>query len=72
MEWSNRYDQSPRKESPTKIRKHLLKYISKKKNEPEWMLSWRLDCYSKWLKMPEPEWANLNIPKIALTYLDVS
>ena len=29
----------------------IIKYISQKKNEPEWMLTWRLDCYKKWLKM---------------------
>ncbi len=42
----------------------IIKFISQKKNEPEWMLSWRLNCYQKWLKMPNPEWANLKIPEI--------
>jgi Fe-S cluster assembly protein SufB len=42
----------------------IIKFISKKKNEPEWMLAWRLDCYKKWLKMSDPEWANLKFPKI--------
>jgi len=42
----------------------IIKFISQKKNEPEWMLSWRLDCYKKWLKMPQPEWANLKFPEI--------
>tara|TARA_Y100001970_G_scaffold6103_1_gene6948 strand:- start:4384 stop:5835 length:1452 start_codon:yes stop_codon:yes gene_type:complete len=46
------------------LNEDTIKYISKKKNEPEWMLSWRLDCYKKWLKMPKPKWANLNIPEI--------
>ena len=41
-----------------------IKFISKKKNEPEWMLTWRLDCYKKWLKMSDPQWANLKFPKI--------
>jgi Fe-S cluster assembly protein SufB len=41
-----------------------IKFISKKKNEPEWMLNWRLDCYKKWLRMSDPQWANLKIPKI--------
>ena len=40
----------------------IIKFISKKKNEPEWMLSWRLDCYKKWLKMNQPKWSNLDIP----------
>ena len=42
----------------------IIKFISKKKNEPEWMLAWRLDCYKKWLKMSDPQWANLKFPKI--------
>ena len=41
-----------------------IKYISQKKNEPEWMLTWRLNSFSKWKKMKEPNWANLNFPKI--------
>ena len=41
-----------------------IRFISKKKNEPEWMLSWRLVSYKKWLKMPNPQWANLNFPEI--------
>ena len=41
-----------------------IKFISQKKNEPEWMLTWRLDCYKKWLKMSDPQWANLKFPKI--------
>ena len=48
------------------LNEDTIKYISKKKNEPEWMLSWRLDCYKKWLKMPKPKWANLNIPEIGV------
>ena len=43
---------------------NIIKFISKKKKEPEWMLNWRLDCYKKWLKMHDPEWANLKFPKI--------
>ncbi len=46
------------------LNEEIIKFISQKKNEPEWMLLWRLDCYKKWLKMQEPKWANLNIPKI--------
>ena len=42
----------------------IIKFISQKKKEPEWMLNWRLDCYKKWLKMSDPQWANLNFPKI--------
>ena len=46
------------------LSEETIRFISRKKNEPEWMLSWRIDCYKKWLKMPQPKWANLNIPKI--------
>ena len=42
----------------------VIKFISKKKNEPQWMLSWRLNCYKKWLKMSDPQWANLKFPEI--------
>ena len=46
------------------LNEETIKFISKKKNEPEWMLNWRLDCYKKWLRMSDPQWANLKIPKI--------
>ena len=46
------------------LNEETIKFISKKKNEPEWMLKWRLDCYKKWLRMTDPQWANLNFPKI--------
>ena len=42
----------------------VIKFISKKKSEPQWMLTWRLDCYKKWLKMSDPQWANLKFPEI--------
>jgi len=46
------------------LNEDTIKFISKKKNEPEWLLKWRLDCYKKWLKMPKPNWANLNFHEI--------
>ena len=42
----------------------IIKFISQKKNEPEWMLTWRLNSYKKWLKMSDPKWANLKFPEI--------
>ena len=52
-------------ERPKKgLNEEIIKFISKKKKEPEWMLSWRLSCYKKWLKMPQPKWANLTFPEI--------
>ena len=41
-----------------------IRIISFKKNEPEWMLNWRLKAYTHWLKMEEPESANVHYPKI--------
>ena len=41
-----------------------VRFISAKKNEPEFMLEWRLRAYHHWLNMKEPKWANLNYPPI--------
>src|SRR5262245_52219538 len=38
----------------------IVRYISAKKNEPEWMLAWRLDAYRRWLTMREPKWARVD------------
>ena len=46
------------------LNEEIIKFISQKKNEPAWMLKWRLDCYKKWLKMSDPQWANLKFPEI--------
>ena len=52
-------------ERPKKgLNEDTIKFISNKKNEPAWMLSWRLECYKKWLKMDQPNWPNLEIPEI--------
>ena len=52
-------------EKPKKgLNEDTIKFISLKKNEPDWMLDWRLKSYSKWKKMKEPKWANLSFPKI--------
>jgi Fe-S cluster assembly protein SufB len=41
-----------------------VRFISAKKNEPAWMLEWRLDAYRRWLTMTRPEWAKVNYPEI--------
>ena len=41
-----------------------VRYISAKKNEPEWMLEWRLEAFRRWLTMTEPQWARVHYPKI--------
>ncbi len=46
-----------------------VRFISAKKNEPVWMLEWRLAAYKKWLEMPEPKWSNVHFPKI--NYQDI-
>ena len=43
---------------------NTIKFISKKKNEPEWMLDWRIQSFEKWKKMAEPRWANISFPNI--------
>ncbi|KAA1258701.1 FeS cluster assembly protein SufB [Rubripirellula obstinata] len=42
----------------------VVRLISSKKNEPEWLLEWRLKAYRHWLTMEEPEWHNVKYPKI--------
>jgi len=46
------------------LNEDTIKFISLKKNEPEWMLDWRLKAFTKWKKMKEPKWANLTFPEI--------
>ena len=52
---------------PPGLDEEVVKHISKKKNEPEFMLEWRLDAYKKWQTMKEPTWAFINYPKIDLS-----
>ncbi|WP_018342941.1 Fe-S cluster assembly protein SufB [Cytophaga aurantiaca] len=49
---------------PKGLNEDTVRYISAKKNEPEWLLEWRLDAFRKWLKMEEPIWPNVTYPKI--------
>ncbi len=50
--------------APKGLDENIIKMISSKKNEPEWMLKWRLQAYELWKKMKEPKWAFLRYPKI--------
>ncbi|HVD73979.1 MAG TPA: Fe-S cluster assembly protein SufB [Xanthobacteraceae bacterium] len=45
---------------PKGLSEDIVRFISAKKNEPEWMLAWRLDAYRRWLTMREPLWARVN------------
>src|SRR3970040_373112 len=50
--------------APIGLSEDTVRYISAKKNEPEWMLAWRLEAFRRWLTMREPTWARVNYPKI--------
>ncbi len=56
-------------EAPKGLSEDIVRFISARKNEPEWMLEWRLKAYRQWLEMKSPEWANVKFP--AINYQDV-
>jgi Fe-S cluster assembly protein SufB len=50
--------------APIGLSEDIIRLISAKKNEPNWLLEYRLKAYKAWLKMEEPEWAHVNYPKV--------
>jgi Fe-S cluster assembly protein SufB len=50
--------------APVGLTEDTIRFISAKKEEPEWMLEWRLKAFCDWQKMSEPHWANVHFPKI--------
>tara|TARA_B110000046_G_scaffold161293_1_gene174939 strand:+ start:1478 stop:2926 length:1449 start_codon:yes stop_codon:yes gene_type:complete len=50
--------------APKGLNEDIIRLISAKKNEPQWMLDYRLDALKVWLDMKEPEWAHIHYPKI--------
>jgi len=50
--------------APKGLSEDTIRFISAKKNEPDWMLAWRLEAYRHWLTMHEPTWARVDYPKI--------
>jgi len=50
--------------APKGVNEDIVRMISEKNDEPEWMLEWRLDAFRRWEKMTEPEWAMVNYPEI--------
>ena len=46
------------------LNENIIKNLSEKKNEPEWLAKFRLKSFNKWIQMREPHWANLEYPKI--------
>ena len=65
--WSVDFDVD---QAPKGLNEDIIKLISSKKEEPKWLLDWRLKAFEEFKKMSEPEWSNLNIPKI--DYQDIS
>lgn len=56
---------------PVGLNENVIRLISEKKNEPEWLLEYRLKAFKTWSEMVEPEWAHVNYPKVdfqALSY----
>ena len=49
--------------APKGLNKEIIRFISKKKNEPDWLLDYRLKAFDVWSKMTEPEWAHVNYDK---------
>ena len=50
--------------APRGLNEDIVRFISEKKGEPEWMLQWRLNSYRHWKTMTEPTWANIHYPTI--------
>ena len=50
--------------APKGLNEEIVRFISAKKNEPEWLTQWRLDAYRRWLTMRAPEWAHVDFPEI--------
>ncbi|MBT5782427.1 Fe-S cluster assembly protein SufB [Candidatus Marinimicrobia bacterium] len=49
---------------PPGLNENIIRIISKKKDEPQWLLDWRLKAFELWKKLPEPSWANVKYEKI--------
>ena len=50
--------------APLGLNEDIVRFISAKKEEPEWLLEWRLDAYQRWCTMDEPDWAHVDFPQI--------
>ena len=50
--------------APKGLNEDIIRFISAKKEEPAWMLEWRLDAYRRWTRMDEPDWAMVNYPPV--------
>ncbi|QGM92639.1 Fe-S cluster assembly protein SufB [Methylocystis rosea] len=50
--------------APKGLNEDIVRFISAKKGEPQWLTDWRLDAYRRWLTMAEPRWARVHYPRI--------
>jgi Fe-S cluster assembly protein SufB len=50
--------------APKGLSEDIVRFISAKKGEPEWLLEWRLEAYRRWRTLEEPKWAHVHYPKI--------
>ncbi|MBL1422080.1 MAG: Fe-S cluster assembly protein SufB [Alphaproteobacteria bacterium] len=50
--------------APKGLNEDIVRFISAKKDEPEWMLEWRLSAFRRWKKLEEPDWSSVHYPKI--------
>ncbi len=50
--------------APKGLSEDIVRFISDKKDEPEWLTEWRLKAYRHWLDMPEPQWAKVDFPPL--------
>ncbi|HLE31766.1 MAG TPA: Fe-S cluster assembly protein SufB, partial [Bacteroidota bacterium] len=55
--------------APKGLNEEIIRFISLKKNEPEWLLEWRLKAFRHWLTMKEPRWPNVRYE--AIDYQDI-
>lgn len=51
-------------EAPKGLNEDIIHFISAKKEEPQWLLEWRLKAFRLWQKMEEPDWANVRYPRV--------
>jgi Fe-S cluster assembly protein SufB len=50
--------------APKGLNEGIIRFISAKKQEPDWLLAWRLEAYRRWLTMETPQWARVEYPPI--------
>lgn len=59
--WESKFEAES---APKGLNEDIVRFISAKKNEPEWLLEWRLKAYRHWLTLTEPKWPNVKYPEV--------